>query len=282
MEVARSDGETGVRPWRSPAIVVALMVLGARLASAQAVGQAFPPPAVSEPIQVMFDRVTCPGDPPGNLGSLNCDYTKTMRLQKFIAGSVTDQAALGASFFGTVAQGRKSPSEWERDWDGLGRRIGTRYAQNFAKGLVVFGVGLIVGDDPRPVDYASDPLIDKKRREQNLLMARERRGRAWTRVGHAIVDWATVRKSAPKGDGGRRPNWPLFAGAVASGTIGNLWYPDRLTTGGETAKRIGGPLGTALFASFYNEFRPEISRALGRLFRRGATSTTAGEGQAQP
>jgi hypothetical protein len=42
--------------------------------------------------------------------------------------------------------------------NGLGQRIGTRYGQSFVKGLAVFGVGLIVKDDPRLVAYASDSL----------------------------------------------------------------------------------------------------------------------------
>ena len=84
------------------------------------------------------------------------------------------------------------------------------------------------------------------------------------------------------GDGGRQPDWPLFAGAVVSGYAGNLWAPERLTTPEETAKRIGGSLGTALFASFYNEFNPEVGRLLGRLFRRGATSQNPATPVSQP
>jgi hypothetical protein len=258
----------------------ALAWLLAQPAWAQAVGQTALPDI--ESIQKRFGRATCPGDPPGNLGSLNCEFTKTMRLQKFIGGSVTDQALLSASFFGTVAHFRDQPPEWGGGWEGLGKRIGTRYGQGVAKGLAVFGVGLLVRDDPRLVDYASDPLIDKKQRERVPTLARERRGRAWTRIGHAFMDFATVRKSAPMGDGGRQPDWPLFAGAVVSGYAGNLWAPERLTTPEETAKRIGGSLGTALFASFYNEFSPEVGRLLGRLFRRGATSQTSATPASQP
>ena len=55
--------------------------LFAQPAWGQAVGQAFPQADV-ESIQKRFGRVTCPGDPPGNLSSLSCAYTKTMRLQQ--------------------------------------------------------------------------------------------------------------------------------------------------------------------------------------------------------
>ena len=229
-----------------------------------------PPVWVIEPAQTLLGRVTCPGDPPGNLASTDCRFTPRMRVTEFFGTSVTDQAALGAAFFGLVAQTRKSPAEWERNWDGLGRRMGTRYGQNFVKGAAVLGVNggirLVAGagTDPRHVSYASDPLIESAKKT----------GGAWTRIGHATMDWATVRLSATKADGRRIPNLPLFGGAVASGYAGNLWYPDRLTTRSETAKRIGGSLGTALFASFYNEFQPEIGRLLGRLVRRGAMSSS--------
>jgi hypothetical protein len=219
-----------------------------------------PKKTVVSPMQASLGRVTCPGDPPGNLASLDCFYTTAMRVDRFLGESVTDQAVLGATFFGLVAQVRKSPPEWGRDWEGFGRRVGTRYGQNVAKGATAFAVGALMQVDPRLVSYAADPLIDRTRRT----------GGAWTRVGHAVMDWATVRRSARDGGGRRLPNLPLFAGATVSGLAGNLWYPDRLTTSSQTAKRIGGSLGTALFASFYNEFEPELGRVLGRLVRRGA------------
>jgi hypothetical protein len=223
-------------------------------------------------IQETLGRVTCPGDPPGNLASLNCFYTERMRFDHFLGASVTDQAVLGATFWGLVAHVRDSPPEWDQGWDGFGRRVGTRYAQNFAKGATVLAVGMLMRSDPRHVSYASDPLIDKAQRARAVSARRHRSGRVWTRVGHAVMDWATVRQSAKNGDGARRPNLPLFAGAAASGFTGNIWSPERLTTPSETMKRIGGSLGTALFASFYNEFSPEIGRVLGRLTRRGAVA----------
>jgi hypothetical protein len=224
---------------------------------------------VIAPAQALVGRFTCPGDPPGNLASVDCRFTMPMRIATFFGTSVTDQAVLGAAFFGVVAHVRKSPPEWNRDWDGLGRRIGSRYGQNLAKGAAVLGVDAGIrlifgrGTDPRHVSYAADPLI----------MHTATSGGPWARVGHATMDWATVRLSAQKADGRRVPNLPLLAGAIASGYTGNLWYPDRLTTSSETAKRVGSSLGTALFASFYNEFQPEIGRVLGRMFRRGATSS---------
>ena len=79
-------------------------------------------------------RRVCPGDPPGNLASIDCAFTQKRRGIEFLGGSVTDQAVLGAAFFGTMAQIRHQPPEWDRDWKGLGQRVGSRYAQRLAKG----------------------------------------------------------------------------------------------------------------------------------------------------
>jgi hypothetical protein len=244
-------------------VAVSVAATPARSQSAPAT---IPPPIVIPPMQKDLGRVTCPGDPPGNLASLNCDYTMSMRVGRFFGESVTDQAVLSATFFGFVAHLRKSPPEWGQSWEGFGKRVGTRYGQGLSKGITVLGVGALMKTDPRPVSYASDPLIDRSKRT----------GGTFTRVGHAIMDWATVRHSGRNGDGGRWPNLPLFAGATASGFTGNLWYPDRLAKPSQTAWRIGSSLGTALFASFYNEFQPELGRMLGGLVRRGPDSPKTG------
>lgn len=199
---------------------------------------------------------TCPGDPPGNLATTDCSFRARLRLENFVTSSVTDQAMLGAVFFGLVAQAQNSPSEWKSDWTGFGYRVGTRYAQNMAKGLAEYGIGTIMRDDPRHISYASDPRIQHPKT-----------GVA-PRVGHAFVDWLTVRQSSPDGTGRRWPNLSLFGGAAASGFVGYGWYPNRLATPGQAGIRASYSLGTALLSSFYTEFRPELGRVLGAIFKR--------------
>jgi hypothetical protein len=208
-------------------------------------------------------RVVCPGDPSGNLASVDCNYTMTLRLTDFVSGSVTDQALLGAVFFGSVAELRKDPPEWKRNWSGYGYRVGSRYAQNLSKGLTEFTFGVIMRTDPRHVSYASDPRI--KVHKSGVV----------PRIGHAFADWATVRRTSEKGDGIPLPNLPLFAGAAASGFVGNAWYPDRLSTPGQALLRGSSSLGTALASSFYTEFSPEIGRMLGAIFKRRPSATGA-------
>src|SRR6266478_1628470 len=107
-------------------------------------GPAFSQQMQEMPARLDVPRRTCPGDPPGNLSSFDCSFTAGHRLEKFVGSSVTDQAMLGATFFGLVAHLRQDPSEWKRDWTGFGYRVGSRYGQNFAKGLTTFAVGSLL------------------------------------------------------------------------------------------------------------------------------------------
>jgi hypothetical protein len=211
--------------------------------------------------QLVVNRVVCPGDPSGNLASVNCYYTMQLRLTDFVSGSITDQALLGAGFYGSFAELLKDPPEWKRTWGGEGYRVGSRYAQNLTKGLTEFTFGAIMHTDPRHVSYASDPRV------------KVHKSGVGPRIGHAFTDWLTVRRSSEKGDGAALPNLPLFAGAAASGFIGNIWYPDRLTTPGQALLRGSSSLATDLAYSFYTEFSPEIGRLLGAIFKRRPAAT---------
>jgi hypothetical protein len=213
-------------------------------------------PQIGAPLPPM--RRTCPGDPTGNLAVVNCKFTTGVRFQNLVTESLTDQALLESIIFGGVAEVRNDPAEWARSWTGFGYRAGSRYAQGLTKGVVEFGLGEALRTDPRNVSYASDLRATKPPTTSR-------------RVGHAFMDFLTVRRSSINGDGNRLPNIPLFAGATASGLIGDLWYPASATTITQIALRAGGSVVTALGASFYTEFSPELGRALGAIFKRGRT-----------
>jgi len=203
-------------------------------------------------------RRACPGDPAGNVASVDCSFTVTMRFKSLFTGSLSDQALLEAVIYGGVAEIRNSPAEWARSWTGYGYRAGSLYAQNLAKGLTEFGFGAALRVDPRNVSYAQDPAVTNP-------------PTVGRRIGHAFKDFLTVRRSAVDGNGARMPNIPLFAGAAASGFVGDLWYPNSARTNTAIAMRAGGSIATALGASFYTEFSPEIGRALGAIFKRRPT-----------
>jgi hypothetical protein len=220
-------------------------------------------PSFSQDIQGVpghfeVNRYWCPGDPFGNLASFDCSFTKTMRAEQFVTSTVTDQAILGAGFTGLFAHLRNDPPEWQKNWDGLGRRVASRYERKILGGGVEYVVGLAMKTDPRHVHYDSDPRISDKNRQ----------GGAWARAGHALGDWATVPRSAVDARGRRLPNLPLLAGALANGFAGRYWYPDRQRTTSQSLRRALGPLETSLVGSYYAEFGPEIGRALGSIFKR--------------
>lgn len=213
--------------------------------------------------QTALDRQNCPGDPPGNLELTDCSFTQRRRLTQFVGGSLTDQALVGATFFGAIAQLRGEPPEWKQNLTSFGYQVGTRYAQNLTKGLTVFAISSAMKTDPRHLSYLSDPGTKLTSKAPGFGQ----------RLGHVFVDWATVRRSAEDGRGRRLPNLPLFAGAATSGYVGNLWYPDRLANNSQALQRGVGSLGTALMSSFYTEFSPDINRALGAMFKKGAKKT---------
>jgi hypothetical protein len=223
-------------------------------------------------------RRTCPGDPAGNLASVDCSFTLTLRFQNLVTSSISDQAMLGSVFYGTIAHVMNDPHEWGRGWAGFGDRVGSRYGQNLGKGIVEFSFGAALKIDPRHVSYASDPLIQPAAAGQGcvgapapgtVVPATVRR-----RIGHAFMDFLTVRRSSEDGCGHRLPNIPLFAGSAAGAFVGDLWYPPSARTPEEIGLRAAGSLATALGSSFYTEFSPELGRVLGAIFKTGKTPTS--------
>ena len=237
--------------------------------------QTAPPPSAREMRQLQSDLNgrSCPGDPPGNLESFDCSFTSRMRLLEFVSTSVTDQALGGAAFFGGVGYWwHRDPPEWGRGWNSLGRGVGSRYTQNLAKGTATYAFSWAMQTDPRHVSLNNDPGFE-----------RNTPARTPGRIGHALLDWVTVRRSNVNGNGRRWPNLPLWAGAAASGLVSNAWLPSGSATPQSAIVTASSSLATALAASVYSEFSPELGRALGGMFKRGRTSTpnTAGKGSAQ-
>ena len=237
-------------------------------------GPAYPQTAPSPSAQDMrqaqraLQRQNCPGDPPGNLASFDCSFTPRMRLVEFVSTSVTDQAVGGASFFGAFAYvGHRDPQDWGRGWNSLGRSVGSRYTQNLAKGAATYAVSAAMNADPRNVALASDPRVE-----------RQTPAGVGARVGHALLDWATVRQSQIDAKGRRWPNLPLWTSAAVSGIVGNAWLPTGLATPKSATVTAVSSLATALASSVYTEFSPEVGRVLGALFKRGRapSPSTAG------
>jgi hypothetical protein len=228
-------------------------------------------------------RPLCPGGFPTDLTVVNCSYTISQRRDDFITGSVSDQAVLGAVVFGAGAQIIQSPAEWKRTWDGYGRRVGVRYNQAVAKGAAEFLVGAALSEDPRHVSYRNDPRFVNLQRDRLSRMAKgesvdadpyvETSVGVWKRIGHALYDSVSDRRSSLDGNGPRMPAVSRFVGAFASGYGGYAWYKQPENTFSNAGLRAAQSFGTDIAASFYTEFSPDISKLLGAILKRGRQKT---------
>jgi hypothetical protein len=243
---------------RIAAVSVALLAMSSGLA------------AQSMQVQLNPNKpVACPGTFPTDLTVVSCTYTKQMRWERFISGSVTDQSILSAALYSVVAQMQQSPSEWGRNWEGYGRRVGSRYTQAVAKGAAEAVVGWAVHDDPRHIRYADEP---QRVRAAQSTSRTESAHPGWARFGHALLDTVTVRIATQDGTGRRIPAVSRFVGDFASAYGGYGWYPARENTFQKAGQRAAYSFGASFVPSFYTEYKPEVGRLLGAMFKRGKTT----------
>lgn len=211
--------------------------------------------------------VHCPGSYPGDLTVTTCRFSESQRLDAFVNNSLTDQAILGAALSALISQAQRSPHEWPRTWEGFGQRTGVRYGQSVTKGAVEFALGTLFREDPRHVRYADDPLVLKSAKDKGQAV----QPAVSRRIGHALLDSVTVRHSRDDGLGTRLPAFSRFGGAFASGYVGRYWYPASVNTPSDIAVRSSSAFAGTFTSSFYNEFKPEVGRLLGWMFKRGKT-----------
>jgi hypothetical protein len=235
------------------------------------------------PVKKKDPLIPCPGSFPTDLTTVNnCDFTVGKRLENFAAGSLTDKAMAGSAFFGLIAQGTKSPGYWHRTWEGYGRRVGVRYNQSVAKGSAQFLAGWILHDDPRHVSYHDDPRHYAKYIKTPDSPAQNETPVShlgWKRTWHAIFDSITVRSSSADGLGRRLPAFSRFAADFGSAYGGYAWYRGPDNKFDKAGLRAASSFGSELASSFYTEFKPDISKVLGAIFKRGGTNNAQGKSQ---
>lgn len=180
------------------------------------------------------------------------------------SGSVfSGQAIFGPAFMAGVAQFRDDPVEWGQGTKGYLRRFGTRYAQGATKTTASSLVGWMLHEDPR-------------------YQVSTQKG-FWHRTGHALSTvFLAQRLHEEQFDSHTRsiikthlyPNFANLSGAVASGTVGLAWYPDRLNTPGQVLARTGSAYGGYVSSAIFNEFKADIFHLLANMLGsdRGSTS----------
>lgn len=142
------------------------------------------------------------------------------------------------------AQLRDSPPEWDNTLAGFGRRAGTQFAIQSARGLFTSGSAALLRRDPR-------------------YQRCDCQG-GWRRTGHALsglllsADGAGVRRFDPS---------PLLS-AFGAGYAGASLYPDnysRAVKGHQIGSRLAGQ---TMAQNLFLEFSPELRRFARRIFRR--------------
>jgi hypothetical protein len=134
-----------------------------------------------------------------------------------------------------------SPPEWGQGMAGYGRRVGYRHLRRTVNNSVEFGVGALIGEDPRY--FRSNKLG------------------FWGRVGHAASSAFVARVDG----GGTRFAYARFAGAYGGAAIANAWYPERVRGPGYTLARGTYSIGGEIVGNLWREFWPDIKR---KVFRR--------------
>lgn len=164
-------------------------------------------------------------------------FTFQQRLHAY-QRSLTGPGPLAKSMFtATLKQLGGDSGEWGRGSAGVTRRFTSRYGVRVAANSLEFGLGALIGEDPRYF-----------RSEQTGL----------ARIGHAVKSTFV----APSESGGTRFAYARMAGIFGGAALSNAWYPDRYRTVGGTLERAGFSIAGDVAGNLVREFWPDIKRKL--------------------
>ena len=132
------------------------------------------------------------------------------------------------------------PEEWERTWEGFGKRYAQREADVAISNTMEAGLGAIWGEDPRYVRSSAKP------------------------IGARIAYAARMVVLAPYRDGRVHPAWGRYAGNVFNNIIENAWLPPSVTTPGQTVFRCASGFAGRFIGNLWEEFWPDVRERLRR------------------
>lgn len=135
---------------------------------------------------------------------------------------------------------RHTPEEWDRNWEGFGKRYASRIALNTISNGTEMGLGAIWKEDPRYFPKTGAKV----------------RGR----IGEAARQAFLSRYA----DGNYRFGAAKAAGIFASSYGQKLFMPDSVTSNKDCGVRIGGYYAARFLSNLFEEFRPEIRKILRR------------------
>ena len=128
------------------------------------------------------------------------------------------------------------PEEWERTFQGYGKRYLQREADVAISSTIEAGLGALWGEEPRYIPS-------------------HRRG-LWPRTRYAMKTVFLAQRR----DGQLAPAWGRIAGNVFNNVIENTWLPPSVTTGGQTTLRTAQGFAGRLIGNLWAEFSPELKK----------------------
>jgi hypothetical protein len=142
--------------------------------------------------------------------------------------------------FAALRTWQDRPEEWPANWDGFGRRFGSRCGRLAAGNAVQMGLGSLLKDDPR---YRPSQKEGFK-----------------GRLAHALLSTFWVYDA----QGSRMPAYSRFAGVTAGVFIESSWLPPSVHRPSDCAQRAAFFLAGNAIGNVFREFWPDIKRKLKR------------------
>jgi hypothetical protein len=164
--------------------------------------------------------------------------TGAERVEWIVGGTVGPKSLGIGVMAGAWQTAWNQPEEWQRTWEGFGKRYVEREADVAISNTIEAGLGAIWGEDPRYVRSSRTP------------------------IGARIAYAARMVVLAPYRDGTVRPAWGRYAGNVVNNVLENAWLPPSITTPPQTVLRCASGFAGRLAGNLWEEFWPDIRERL--------------------
>jgi hypothetical protein len=160
-------------------------------------------------------------------------YTEKQRWCYLGGRLIAPTGFISAAFMAGIRQAQDDPREWPQGAEGYSQRFGANLAQGATKKAGTFLAQAVFHEDPR-------------------MFVSNRHG-FWRRTGFSVLNIFTATPANDPGNH-RRFSPSYMLGSVASGFVGNTWYPPSNNNVADAWRRSGYALGGVAITSFIHEF----------------------------
>jgi len=174
--------------------------------------------------------------PPLSLAENQRPMTTGDKFELFALNTVNPFQFVATAAWAGISQAQNSYPSWGQGAEGYGKRYAASYADTASFGF--FGTFFF------PSLFHQDPRYFRKLN-----------GTFGQRLGYALSRIAVTRTD----HGGASPNVSLWMGALSSGGVANLYYPDANRGVGLTFERAGIGVATSAGFNVAREFWPDVT-----------------------